>query len=64
MSNKPSSSGSDGKKKMEAPHQQEAAVDRAIGARLRALYDEVAQEPVPDRFVELLRQLDEKKPDR
>lgn len=46
---------------MDSRLQQETVIDRAIGARLRALYDEVAQEPVPDRFVELLRQLDEKK---
>jgi hypothetical protein len=35
------------------------AVERAIGSRLRAYYDEVAREPVPDRFVELLKQLDD-----
>jgi hypothetical protein len=34
------------------------SVERAIGSRLRAYYDEVAREPVPDRFVELLKQLD------
>ena len=38
--------------------EQEAVIDRAIGAKLRALYDEVAREPVPDRFIELLKQLD------
>jgi hypothetical protein len=35
-----------------------SSVERAIGSRLRAYYDEVAREPVPDRFVELLKQLD------
>ena len=32
-------------------------VQAAIGRKLRALYDEVANEPVPDRFSELLKQL-------
>jgi len=37
----------------------DGSVERAIGSRLRAYYDEVAREPVPDRFVELLKQLDD-----
>ena len=48
---------------MDGKLEQEALIDRAIGAKLRALYDEVAREPVPDRFIELLKQLDDKKPD-
>ncbi len=32
----------------------------AIGTRLRAYYDEVAREEIPDRFVELLKQLEQK----
>lgn len=35
------------------------ARQRAIGRELRRLYDEVAQEPVPDEFLDLLRQMDE-----
>ncbi len=31
-----------------------------IGRKLRDYYDEVAQQPVPDRFVELLQRLDSK----
>ena len=31
-----------------------------IGRQLRALYDEVASQPVPDRFMELLDRLDMK----
>ena len=31
-----------------------------IGQRLRSFYDEVAQQPVPDRFVELLNRLEAK----
>lgn len=31
-----------------------------IGKRLRDYYDEVAAQPVPDRFLDLLKQLDSK----
>jgi hypothetical protein len=31
-----------------------------IGRRLRDYFDEVAKQPVPDRFLELLNQLDSK----
>ena len=31
-----------------------------IGRRLRDYYDEVARQPVPDRFVDLLNQLEAK----
>ena len=61
MAKNPSSGGSVGKNKMQAKQETETVIDRAIGAKLRALYDEVAREPVPDRFVELLKQLDDKK---
>jgi hypothetical protein len=33
-------------------------VGEAIGSKLRALYDEVASEPVPDRFMALLKRLE------
>lgn len=36
------------------------AAQTAIGSRLRAYYDEVARESIPDRFVELLKQLENK----
>ncbi|ESR25347.1 hypothetical protein N177_1864 [Lutibaculum baratangense AMV1] len=35
----------------------------ALGRELRALYDGVVSQPVPDRFVELLNALDEKAQD-
>ena len=35
------------------------AVIGAIGRELRRMYDDVAQEPVPDDFMDLLRQIDE-----
>jgi hypothetical protein len=34
------------------------ARQRALGRELRRMYDEVVQEPIPDDFVELLRQID------
>ena len=37
----------------------DSSVERAIGSRLRAYYDEVAREPVPERFVDLLKRLDD-----
>jgi hypothetical protein len=63
MAKKSSSGETAGKDKMDVRAKEQAVIDRAIGTRLRALYDEVAREPVPDRFVELLRQLDDKKTD-
>jgi hypothetical protein len=32
----------------------------AIGKRLRTYYDHIVAQPVPDRFVELLKRLEEK----
>lgn len=37
----------------------DGSVQAAIGNRLRAYYDEVAREPVPERFLDLLKHLDE-----
>jgi hypothetical protein len=34
-------------------------VQRAIGEKLRAVFEEVVQQPVPERFAELLRRLAE-----
>ena len=36
-------------------------VQSKIGQQLRAMYDDVVSAGVPDRFTELLRQLDEQK---
>lgn len=36
-------------------------VQKRIGAHLRALYDDLVQQPIPDRFIEMLNRLDEKK---
>jgi hypothetical protein len=35
-------------------------VQAKIGSQLRAIYDDVVKEGVPDRFVELLQRLDKK----
>ena len=40
-----------------------ANVKDHIGRQLRALYNEVASQPVPDRFMELLDRLDVKRGD-
>jgi hypothetical protein len=31
---------------------------------LKAMYDEVAQEPVPEKFLDLLKQLERKEPSK
>jgi hypothetical protein len=36
-------------------------VQSKIGQQLRSMYDDVVSEGVPDRFTEMLRQLDEAK---
>jgi hypothetical protein len=36
-------------------------IQSKIGQQLRAIYDDVVQEGVPDRFTELLKQLDQPK---
>jgi hypothetical protein len=53
----PEASGKSGKKPTKKG---DSSVQAAIGNRLRAYYDNVAKEPVPDRFVELLKRLDTK----
>jgi hypothetical protein len=45
------------------PRKMDKSVHVAIGSRLRAYYDGVAREAIPDRFVELLKKLEEKDPD-
>src|SRR5665213_2810616 len=46
----------------EKPNEKARAIrarQRAIGRELRRMYDDVAQEPVPDDFMDLLQQIDE-----
>lgn len=40
----------------------EAAIQAILGDRLRSYYDDVAREPIPDRFMDLLNKLDSAKP--
>jgi Anti-sigma factor NepR len=46
------------------PPQGEPAIDRAVqerfGALLRSMYDERKAEPIPDRLLDLLKQLDKR----
>jgi hypothetical protein len=40
-----------------------AEIQSRIGHQLRAMYDDVVRQGVPDRFAELIRKLDVAKPD-
>lgn len=40
----------------------EPRVQNALGRELRAMYDQVVSEPVPDRFRKLLDQLEQSEP--
>ncbi|GGH26907.1 hypothetical protein GCM10007036_35070 [Alsobacter metallidurans] len=44
----------------DAPVAFDADVNAQIGRQLRSIYDSVVSQPVPDRFLELLNQLDSK----
>jgi hypothetical protein len=44
----------------EGPQDAPADIHAYIGARLREVYNDVARQPIPDRFLELMRQLDAK----
>lgn len=39
-------------------------IDAMIGAKLRGYYDSLLAEPVPDRIIELLQQLDAQEQDK
>lgn len=44
------------------PQLEEARLrQQAIGVKLRHMFDEVVNEPVPDEFLEILRRADERK---
>ena len=34
-------------------------LDAEIGSKMRAMYDDLLEQPIPDRFVELLKQIDQ-----
>jgi len=53
----------DPKKRTLNPSLDEARLrQQAIGVKLRDLFNEVVNEPVPDEFLEILRRADDKKP--
>ena len=37
---------------------------QAIGVKLRQMFDQVVNEPVPDEFLDILKRADEKRADR
>jgi hypothetical protein len=43
-----------------SPRPVSADMQQFIGRQLRAVFDDVAKQPVPDRFLELMKQLDNK----
>ncbi len=45
----------------EAPLEEARLRQQAIGVKLRHMFDEVVNEPVPDEFLEILRRADERK---
>jgi hypothetical protein len=46
-----------------SPNLDEARLrQQAIGVRLRQMFDEVVNEPVPDEFLNILRKADDKRP--
>ncbi|MGB3500720.1 MAG: NepR family anti-sigma factor [Mesorhizobium sp.] len=51
--------GGDGSRSGKGPSADILGVNNEIGRRLRQFYDEVVSEDVPDRFADLLNQLDE-----
>lgn len=41
-----------------------AEIQSRIGHQLRAMYDDVVRQGIPDRFAELIRQLDASEPEK
>lgn len=62
VSNEDKSNKAKGKSKLKAATrtQQDPEILDMIGRRLKDYYEDVAKQPVPDRFLELLRKLDKK----
>jgi hypothetical protein len=54
----------DSRRKSASPSLDEARLrQQAIGVKLRDMFNEVVNEPVPDEFLEILRRADDKKAD-
>jgi len=43
------------------PQAIDAKIQERLGRQLKALYDDVVRQPVPDRLLDLIAQLEEKK---
>jgi hypothetical protein len=43
---------------------QQSEIQVQIGRQLRTVYDDVLNQPIPDRFMELLKKLDDSKNDK
>jgi hypothetical protein len=50
----------DERRKKTAPLDEARLRQRAIGVKLRQMFDDVVNEPVPDEFLDILRQADSK----
>ena len=50
----------DERRKSTAPLDEARLRQRAIGVKLRQIFDEVVNEPVPDEFLDILRRADKK----
>ncbi len=50
--------------KLEPDPKLDSTSQKRIGDQLRAMYDDLMQQPVPDRFAELLGRLDSSSSDR
>ncbi len=56
--NQPTAAAGAGSPPAGAPHSVDETVQVEIGVRLKAYYDTITREAVPDRFMELLGELD------
>jgi hypothetical protein len=54
----------DERRKGTAPLDEARLRQRAIGVKLRQMFDEVVNEPVPDEFLDILRRADNKTGER
>lgn len=52
-----------GRPRAEPPLEEARLRQQAIGVKLRHMFDEVVNEPVPDEFLEILRRADQRKID-
>jgi hypothetical protein len=46
------------------PHRSHKSLEAEIGKTMRAMYNDLLEQPIPDRFVELLKQIDQAQENR